>query len=79
MPLVEDIGIAASTDPLALDKACADMVMEAPAARHLRYKDNDLRGEDKFRIAHGNTDWNIGLLHGEKIKLGSLSYKLIKI
>ena len=79
MPLVEDIGIAASTDPLALDKAFADMVMEAPAARHLRYKDNDLRGEDKFRIAHGNTDWNIGLLHGEKIKLGSLSYKLIKI
>ena len=81
MPLVEDIGIAASTDPLALDKACADMVMAAPAAWHLRDNDNnnDLRGEDKFRIAHGNTDWNTGLLHGEKIKLGSLSYKLIRI
>ena len=81
MPLVEDIGIAASFDPVALDRACADMVMEAPAARHLREKDNgnDLRGEDKFRIAHGNTDWNTGLQHAEKIRLGSLSYKLIRI
>ncbi len=80
-PLVEDIGIAASTDPVALDKASVDMVMNAPAARHLREKENgnDLRGEDKFRLVHGSTDWKTGLLHGEKIKLGSLSYKLIKI
>jgi hypothetical protein len=81
IPIVEDIGIAASTDPVALDKACADMVNEAPSAWHLREKENndDLRGADKFRMAHGNTDWNTGLLHGEKIKLGSLSYKLIRI
>jgi uncharacterized Fe-S center protein len=81
LPLVPDIGIAASTDPVALDKACADMVVAAPAAWHLREKDKkiDMSGADKFRMAHGNTDWNTALLHGEKIKLGSTSYKLKKI
>lgn len=81
LPLVPDIGIAASTDPVALDKACADMVVAAPAAWHLREKDkkSDMSGADKFRMAHGNTDWNTALLHGEKIKLGSTSYKLTKI
>jgi uncharacterized Fe-S center protein len=81
IPLVEDIGIAASTDPVALDKACADMVVAAPSAWHLQDKEtgDDRRGVDKFRLVHGNTDWNIALLHAEKIKAGSLSYKLITI
>ena len=81
MPLVADIGIAASKDPVALDKACADMVVAAPAAWHLQdnEKGNDLRGADKFRMAHSRTDWNTALLHAEKIEAGSLSYKLIKI
>ncbi len=81
MPLVADIGIAASKDPVALDKACADMVVAAPAARHLLDKETgvDMSGVDKFRMAHKATDWNTALLHAEKINLGSLSYKLIKI
>jgi len=81
VPIVADIGIAASRDPVALDKACADMVVAAPAAWHLRDKEtgSDQGGVDKFRMAHGSTDWNTALIHGEKIKLGSLSYKLIKI
>jgi len=81
MPLVDDIGIAASTDPVALDKACADMVVAAPSAWHLREKEegDDQCGVDKFRLAHDKTDWNTALLHAEKINAGSLSYKLIQI
>jgi uncharacterized Fe-S center protein len=81
LPLVADIGIAASKDPVALDKACADMVVAAPAAWHLQDKEkgNDLRGADKFRMAHNRTDWSTALLHAEKIEAGSLSYKLIMI
>lgn len=81
LPLVPDIGIAASKDPVALDKACADMVVDSPAAWHLQAKEegNDLRGADKFRMAHENTDWNTALQHAEKINAGTLSYKLIKI
>lgn len=81
IPIVDDIGIAASTDPVALDKACADMVVAAPSAWHLRDRasGNDMCGVDKFKMAHKATDWNTGLLHAEKINAGSMSYKLIRI
>ncbi len=79
IPLVADIGIAASKDPVALDKACADMVVAAPASPHLRGEGGDLTGVDKFRIVHKNADWNTILEHGEKIKAGTSSYKLTRI
>jgi uncharacterized Fe-S center protein len=79
LPLISDIGIAASTDPVALDKACADMVIAAPGSPHLCDKDNDLRGTDKFRLAHSNTNWHTALLHAEKIKAGTQSYKLVRV
>lgn len=31
MPLVPDVGILASTDPVALDQACFDLVSKAPS------------------------------------------------
>jgi uncharacterized Fe-S center protein len=79
LPLVSDIGIAASTDPVALDRACADMVVTAPGSQHLCDNGDDLRGADKFRLAHSNTDWHTALLHAEKIGAGTQSYKLIRI
>jgi len=81
LPLVGNIGMAASKDPVALDRACADMVTAAPGAAHLIEKEasGDLQGKDKFRMTHPNTDWNTALIHGEKINAGTLSYKLIRI
>lgn len=81
LPLVGNIGIAASKDPVALDRACADMVTAAPGASHLIEKEaaGDLKGKDKFMMTHPNTDWNTALIHGEKINAGTLSYKLIRI
>lgn len=82
-PIVPDIGIAASFDPLALDKACADMVVAAPAlpgsAICKDHTHGDMQGADKFRAAHPDTYWQSGLEHGEKIGLGSLAYELIKV
>lgn len=79
-PLVPDIGIAASYDPVALDKACADMVIAAPALPGSKIRhDNihsDLIGEDKFALAHPDTFWQAGLEHGEKIGLGKMKYEL---
>lgn len=82
VPLVADIGIAASTDPVALDKACADMVNHAPAypgSKITPTTANDLAGEDKFDLAHPSTNWRTGLLHAEKIGMGSLDYEIIKV
>jgi uncharacterized Fe-S center protein len=81
-PLVPDIGIAASFDPVALDQACADMVKEAPAlpmSRIITPQDHDFhRGKDKFSITHPHVHWEAGLEHGEKIGLGYRSYELVK-
>lgn len=82
IPLVADIGIAASTDPVALDKACADMVTAAPAypgSMITSARENNLAGEDKFKLAHPLTNWMTGLIHGEKIGLGSLDYEIINV
>ena len=82
-PLVPDIGIAASFDPVALDKACADLVTQSPALPGSRVcSDHDhgsMEGEDKFKLTHPNTYWQAGIEHGVKIGLGNSDYELIKI
>ncbi len=82
IPLVPNIGMAASFDPVALDQACADLVMAAPALSGSAINKegkNDLKGVDKFRHVHPNTDWRVGLEHAEKIGLGTRKYELIKM
>ena len=81
-PIVPNIGIAASFDPVALDKACADMVIAAAANTGTCLNVHEhgmLQGEDKFKLVHHNTDWKKGLVHAEKIGLGSMEYELIPI
>lgn len=82
-PLVPDIGIAASFDPVALDQASADMVTAAPALPGCKLCDNhtheSLEGIDKFKMAHPDTYWKAGLEHAEKIGLGTTKYELITI
>ncbi len=85
--LIPDLGIAASFDPVALDCACADMVTAAPALGKNAISDSHPeshhhhhhQGEDKFKIVHPDTDWRAGVKHGEKIGLGSASYKIISV
>jgi len=82
-PIVPDIGIAASFDPVALDRACADMVKAAPALPGSRiyedHKKGNLQGEDKFKLTHPDTFWQAGLEHAEKIGLGNNTYNLINV
>lgn len=65
-PTMLDIGILASTDPIALDRACVDLV----------YKSKD--GKDLIeRIKSRNGCHTLD--YGEKIGLGSQTYTLIKL
>ena len=80
--IVPNIGMAASFDPVALDKACADMVTAAAANTGTRLNVNEpgkLQGEDKFKLVHPKTDWRVCLAHGEKIGLGKMEYELVNI
>lgn len=65
-PIVEDVGILASTDPVAIDKASIDLVLERA-------------GHDVFRKKGYDLDWSAQLRHGEKIGLGRTTYDLVKL
>lgn len=69
--IVPDLGILASTDPVALDQACLDLVNKAPAL------DPKLEGAaDKFQARWPHTRGEIQLSYGEEIGLGSREYTI---
>lgn len=82
--IVPDLGIAASFDPVALDKACADLVINAPTLQtdnclSKKHPHEHLEGADKFHIIHPDTNWQSGLEHAEKIGIGTQEYELITV
>ncbi|GFO70013.1 4Fe-4S ferredoxin [Geomonas limicola] len=78
-PIVNDIGICASTDPVALDQACADLVNNARGNENTALSSGHEPGGDKFRGVHPEIDWEVQLEHAEKIGLGTREYQLVKI
>ena len=78
-PIVGDIGILASTDPVAIDQASVDMVNKASGIVGTALTTNLAPGEDKFRGIHPHIDWSVQLSHGEKVGLGTRKYELIEL
>jgi uncharacterized Fe-S center protein len=77
--MVQDIGIMASRDPVALDQASVDMVNSQVGLEQSRLTSGKMPGEDKFRAAHPQIDWTIQLAHAAKLGLGSREYELITV
>ena len=65
-PDMHDIGILASTDPVALDQACIDLVYQAPDSDSLVAR---IEGQNGIHT----------LEHAEEIGLGSRTYELVNI
>ena len=65
-PDMHDIGILASTDPVALDQACIDLVNQAPDSASLVQRIERQNGLHTLE-------------HAEEIDLGSRTYKLVTI
>jgi uncharacterized Fe-S center protein len=78
-PIVKNIGVVASTDPIALDQAAVDLVNAEPALAPTRLSVNTAAGADKFKGLYPKVDWPIQLEYGEKIGLGSRAYELIPL
>lgn len=79
-PLVADIGILASFDPVALDQACSDLVKAAPALPGNILADKGFKdGEDKFQCVHGNIDHQKNLSYAASIGLGTTEYEIIEV
>ena len=77
--VVPDIGMFASFDPVALDKACGDAVNAAPPLPGTLLAACSQKGLDHFTAIHPNTNWLSQLEHGEKIGLGSCEYELVTV
>ncbi len=75
-PLVRDIGILASTDPVAIDQASVDLVNKETALPGSCLKENRGAGEDKFKGLYPYVDWTIQLDYAEKLGLGTREYNL---
>jgi uncharacterized protein len=78
-PIVADQGIVVSTDPVAADQACADLVNQAPGLPGTALTTGHEPGGDKFRGVHPQIDWEITLQHAERLGLGSRSYELVRL
>jgi len=76
-PIVNDIGICASIDPVALDQACADLVNNALGNQGTALKTGHEPGGDKFRGCWPEIPWQVQLEHAEKMGLGRRQYELI--
>jgi uncharacterized protein len=78
--IVSDLGIAASSDPTALDRACVDMVNQAPYIQTSELEDKLYQpGQDKFTTIHPRTRWQATLEHAEKMGLGQQAYEMVKV
>lgn len=78
VPLVPDIGILASFDPIAIDQAAVDLVNNAASI------ENSVIGKlapgvDKIKANKPSINWEKQLIYGEAIGLGSRKYKLIEV
>jgi uncharacterized Fe-S center protein len=78
-PIVNDIGILSSEDPVAIDQASVDLVNDQEGNRSSKLPGAWKPGENKFRAIYPEVDWNIQLAYGEEIGLGTREYELIRI
>ena len=78
-PIVADIGILASTDPVALDQACADLVNQAVGLPGTVMQSGHEAGGDKFRSVYPQINWETTLEQAEQVGLGSRTYEIIKL
>lgn len=75
--LVDDIGVLASTDPVALDQACLDLVTAAPPAPGSPVSGAG-PGIDKFRALRPDIDGSVTLAIAQSFGLGNRSYQLVR-
>ena len=81
-PILPNIGMFASFDPVAIDQACADAALKADPIANSQLGDNLRKpgwnwNRDNFLDSNPNVRWKETLEHGEKIGLGSREYELV--
>ena len=80
VPMVPDVGMFASFDPVALDLACIEAVNRQPILPGSALAEHgDPHDHDHLHAAHPDTCWQAAIEHGKKIGLGTDEYTLITV
>ena len=83
LPIIPDVGMFASFDPVALDVACADACNAMPVLAGSKLDDNlHAHGDchhDHFTNTFPDTNWQSGIDHAVKLGLGAREYELITV
>lgn len=79
LPIVPNVGIFASADPVAIDVACADMVNKQKPIPGSVLAESKVEGGDHFYKTAPVTNWRSCVEHAQKIGIGSMDYELIKV
>ena len=83
-PILPDIGIFASFDPVALDQACVDACLNATPLPNSQLSTNLAKPgwncyHDNFKDSNPNIEWKATLEQAEKIGMGTRAYTLKKV
>lgn len=81
VPIVPNVGILASKDPVALDKACIDLVQKQqmiPGSMLWR-NSGGIKPADVFNCVQPTTNWKSAFEHARKLGFGSSEYILKEI
>ena len=81
-PIIPNIGMLASFDPVALDQACLDLSCKVAANKNSVLGENMAKPDfvdygDPFTNTEPSVEWKGTLAHGEKIGLGTREYELV--
>ena len=79
IPIVPDVGMFASFDPVALDLACAEAVIRQPVMPNSKLAKANRPDLDNLTADFPHTSWRAQIEHAKKIGLGEDSYELITI
>lgn len=78
-PLVRDIGILASKDPVAIEQASIDLINQQEGIKGSALKANFAPGEDKFRGVHQDVNHLRTIEYAEELGMGSRQYELVEV
>ena len=83
LPIIPDVGMFASFDPVALDLACADAANAQPTipgSKLARARQKEGRENlDNLTADFPHTNWRSQITHGKAIGLGEDAYELVKV
>ena len=80
-PIIPNVGIFASSDPVAIDRACVDKAQEQPVLPGSALDRNCCghKPQDIFAATNPSTRWQSHFEHAERMGMGDGAYELVNI